>query len=101
MKKNTWVVTKKSCMILESRKCFLVWLILDLKKNQVKDSASCKIEIKCNSFPFTIWKYMQKRTCFLVWLKKVYGLKNNQLRDSASREIEIQCNNFPIYYLEV
>ena len=45
------------------------------KKIQVKDSASCEIEIKCNSFPFTIWKYRQERTCFLVWLKKFYGLK--------------------------
>ena len=27
------------------------------------------------AFSLTIWKYRQERTCFLVWLKKFYGLK--------------------------
>ena len=48
---------------------------LKKKKNQVKDSASFGIKIKCNSFPLTIWKYRQGRICFLIWLIKVYGLK--------------------------
>ena len=35
-------------------KCFMIWLMKDfeLKKNQVKDSASCRIEIQYNSFPY-------------------------------------------------
>ena len=49
--------------------------VFGLKKNQAKDNASCENEIRCNSFPFTIWNYRKERTCFLVWLKKVYGLK--------------------------